>query len=574
MSSARWHIAELTDEQRRIRDRLATELSISSVSASLLVRRGLFTAEAARRFIRPSLEELNDPFLMNDMCKAVDRLVSAIEADERILVYGDYDVDGTTAVALVYRYLAGIVGKDRLDYYIPDRYLEGYGISFAGIDYAQQSGARLIIALDCGIRSVDKVVYAKERGIDFIICDHHLPSTELPEAVAVLDAKRADNAYPYRELSGCGVGFKLMQAVAKRLGRDERTLEALLPFTAMSIASDIVPLTGENRVLAFFGLKILNGSPCAGINSLIRTAGLERGKINISDLVYRIGPRLNACGRVRTGRDAVRLLVTDEPMEADAIAEEVEANNSKRKDLDSSITNAALDELRQDADNDKRCATVVRGKDWHRGVVGIVASRLTETYFRPTIVFSEDENGMLTGSARSVGGFDIYAAIDSCSELLTNFGGHIYAAGLSLKSDNYETFRERFERYVSEHILPEQKTEQIEIEQELTFGEITNQFFKILCCLEPFGPQNPRPLFVTRQVKNYRYTRCVGKEGEHLRLDATDGTGALQGIGFGFGGLSLDFLRGGSADVCYELQPNTFNGKTTIQMLIRDIRML
>lgn len=569
-----WHIAPLTSEQRVARDRLMSELKISTTSASLLVKRGLLTAEQARQFIRPNLSGLHNPFLMRDMDKAIVRLERALEAGEKILVYGDYDVDGTTAVALVYQYLAHYVkSPDKLDYYIPDRYKEGYGISFQGIDYAKEQGCKLIIALDCGIRSVDKVAYAQQYGIDFIICDHHLPGTTLPDAVAVLDAKRRDNTYPFDELSGCGVGFKLMQALTEKRGEMLDRLYTLLPLTAMSIASDIVPIVGENRILAACGIKRLNEQPPIGVQALMEVASLEQGKININDLLFRIGPRINACGRLHSGREAVRLLVTTDIEEARQYANEVNETNSHRRDIEQNISVEALKQLEENENIEALNSNVVCGKGWHKGVVGIVASRLTETYYRPTIVFSEDEEGHLTGSARSVGGFDIYAAIDSCSDLLTNFGGHAFAAGLSLNRDNYEEFKQRFEKYVSEHILPEQKKPVIEVAAELQFADITNQFFKIINCLEPFGPENPRPIFVTRNAYNYRYTRAVGKNAEHLKLDLTDHTGSMQGIAFGKGALAAELLRGTHADILYELQSNTFNGNTTIQMMVQDIRL-
>ncbi len=574
---AKWNIKQLNAAETTCCKQLAHELHISEMSARLLVTRGITTAEHARRFISPRLSELHDPFLMKDMDKAIARLQKAIEEGEKILVYGDYDVDGTTAVALVYRFLmsqeSGVKSKDLLDYYIPDRYTEGYGISFQGIDYAAEQGCTLIIALDCGIKSVDKVEYAKAKGIDFIICDHHMPDTTIPNAVAVLDAKRADCTYPYKELSGCGVGFKLVQAFAQKNNIPFDRIEPLLELVAMSIASDIVPLTDENRVLAYFGIHHINRHPSVGLSAILQIANIDQHKLNISDLVYRVGPRINACGRINTGRDAVRLLITEDAEEAIIMSEEINQSNTERKDLDEQITQDALQMLSDDPQNNQHTATVVCGKGWHKGVIGIVASRLTENYFRPTIVLTEAD-GIVSGSARSVGGFDIYSAIDSCRDLLTNFGGHPFAAGLAMKAENYPIFKERFEAYVAKHILPEQQQPMIEVESEINFCDITNEFYNVIRHLEPFGPGNPRPVFVTRNICNYRYTRAVGQGNRHLRLDITDRTGALGGIAFGMGHLALDLQNGKNMDVCYELTLNTFNGKTSIQMMVQDIHKI
>lgn len=593
---SRWEIKPLTLEQEKICQSLSKELNISLVAASLLVRRGLCDAESARAFIRPQLDDkyLHDPFLMKDMDRAVERLTTAINNREKILVYGDYDVDGTTAVALMYQFLKGVIeqslsqsidqnpessteyGLTRttdslLDFYIPDRYTEGYGISFKGIDNAQEAGATLIVALDCGIRSVEHVEYAAERGIDFIICDHHLPGADIPKAVAVLDAKRADSGYPFKELCGCGVGYKLAHAYSIKHNLNLSNLEPLLPLVAMAIASDIVPIVDENRVLAYYGIKILNKKPSAGIRNLMRIAGVEHGRLDINDLVFKIGPRINACGRIHSGKDAVRLLITQDENEAAKMSEKINEHNSTRKELDQLITNQALLMLEQDPDNDKKFSTVVCGEGWHKGVVGIVASRLIDKYYRPTIVLTKNDD-IVSGSARSVGGFDVYSAIDSCSDLLTNFGGHIYAAGLSMKAENLPAFIDRFECYVSNHILPEQRQPVLLAEAEINFEDITNQFFKILQCLEPFGPGNPRPIFVTKNVFNYRYTRSVGKNGEHLKLDVADGTGFMQGIAFGKGEYAIDLMNGKNFDICYEIQSNVYNGVTTKQMMVQEIR--
>ncbi len=420
-------IQTLTPKQQTIARELAVQAGLDILSAQMLVRRGILTKEAVSSYFHPSVKDLYDPFLMKGMDIAIERIDKAIRQNENILIYGDYDVDGTTAVALMFSFLRNFYSN--LDYYIPDRYTEGYGVSFQGIDYASEHNCKLIIALDCGIKSVEKVEYAHEKGIDFIICDHHNPGDSLPEAVAVLDAKRADNTYPYAELSGCGVGFKVAQAYLLKHSLPLTYLNPLLPLAAMSIASDIVPLTGENRILAYWGLKQINKQPPLGVKALMDVAGISEGDLNISDLVYKIGPRINACGRIRSGREAVRLLITDNKDEAKALSETVNQHNEERRDLDSKITQEALDQLASDPQNDRLFSTVVCGRGWHKGVIGIVASRLIETYYRPTIVLTEND-GIVSGSARSVGGFDLYTAIDACSDLLITFGGHTYAAGL------------------------------------------------------------------------------------------------------------------------------------------------
>lgn len=507
---------------------------------------------------------------MKDMDKAVDRITRALENHEKILIYGDYDVDGTTAVSLMYKFLHSLY--DQLDYYIPDRYTEGYGISFRGIDYATEHECTLIIALDCGIKSVDKVEYARKRGIDFIICDHHMPDETLPNAVAVLDPHRNDDPYPYTDLCGCGVGFKLAQAYAQRHQIAFDTLRPLLELVAMSIASDIVPITGENRILAFFGLREINRWPSVGLKSIMDMAGIHPGKLTISDLVYKIGPRVNACGRIKSGIEAVRLLITEDAELAADMGKAINDYNKSRQDMDKSISEEALQQLQDDPENDRKYSTVVFNPTWHKGVVGIVASRLTETYYRPTIVLTGSEDGIISGSARSVSDFDIYSAIDSCRDLLTNFGGHVYAAGLSMREDNLPEFKRRFEEYVAAHITPEQQEPVISVEAEIQLTDITPQFFRILQSLEPYGPGNPRPVFVTRNLINYRYTKRVGKTGEHLKLDLTDRSASIAGIAFGMGDFATYFQNGNAADVCYELDENHFNGITSIQMQVHDIK--
>ena len=611
-----WNIRHLTAVEQELQQQLERELNISSAAARMLVVRGIQTADEARAFVRPSLDNLHDPFLMKDMDKAVERLHQAITQGEKILIYGDYDVDGTTAVALMYRFLQDLASNlspltFNLDYYIPDRYTEGYGVSQQGIDYAAAQGCTLIITLDCGIKAVEKVAYANSKGIDVIVCDHHTPGDELPDAVAVLNMKRHDCSYPYKDLSGCGVGFKLAQAYTQRYlvdnGRSQSELmdgaehlmdngpianspqgvqypiggtpsnsEAsillpLLQLLAMSIASDIVPITGENRILAHFGIQQLNKAPFTGLSAIMQVAGIEAKKITINELVYKIGPRINACGRMKSGRAAVELLLTDDPVFARQQAEEVNQHNDDRRDCDTETTKEALQQLQDDPAFANRRSTVVYAPHWHKGVVGIVASRLTETYYRPTIVLTAGEDGIISGSARSVGGFDIYSAIDSCSDLLTNFGGHKYAAGLSMHINDLPEFKQRFEAYVAAHIQPNQLQPTLDIEAELQLGDITKQFYNVLRHLEPFGPGNPRPLFVSRRLINHRDTRAVGKEREHLRLDVTDRMNAITGIAFGRADMAEYIQNGNAVDICYELNENTFNHYTTIQMMVQDI---
>ena len=563
--------------EQETQQQLEKELNISSAAARMLVVRGIQTADEARAFVRPSLDKLHDPFLMKDMDKAVERLHKAITQGEKILIYGDYDVDGTTAVALMYRFLEAIRREGyeakgaEIDYYIPDRYTEGYGVSQQGIDYAAEQGCGLIITLDCGIKAVEKVAYAKSKGIDVIVCDHHTPGDTLPDAVAVLNMKRSDCPYPYKDLSGCGVGFKLAQAYTQQYGLSFDNLVPLLQLLAMSIASDIVPITGENRILAHYGIKQLNTQPFTGLSAIMQVAGIEAKKITINELVYKIGPRINACGRMKSGRAAVELLLTNDPDFAHEQAEEVNHHNEDRRDCDTETTKEALQQLLDDPTYANRRSTVVYAPHWHKGVVGIVASRLTETYYRPTIVLTAGEDGIISGSARSVGGFDIYAAIDSCHDLLTNFGGHKYAAGLSMHIDELPAFRERFEAYVAAHIQPNQLQPTLDIEAELQLGDITKSFYNVLRHLEPFGPGNPRPLFVSRRLINHRDTRAVGKEREHLRLDVTDRMNAITGIAFGRADMAEYIQNGNAVDICYELNENTFNHYTSIQMMVQDI---
>ena len=585
-----WNIRCLTAVEQETQQQLERELNISSAAARMLVVRGIQTADEARAFVRPSLDKLHDPFLMKDMDKAVERLHKALTQGEKILIYGDYDVDGTTAVALMYRFLSPLTSSpltshlspltSNLDYYIPDRYTEGYGVSLKGIDYAVEQGCQLVITLDCGIKSVREVAYAAQKGIDVIVCDHHTPDEVIPSATAVLNMKRADCAYPYKELSGCGVGFKLAQAYTQRYLVDNGPISdaaasillPLLQLLAMSIASDIVPITGENRILAHFGIRQLISQPFAGAAAVTEVAGLDIHKMTISELAYKIGPRINACGRMKSGRAAVELLLTDDPAFARQQAEEVNQHNEDRRDCDAETTREALEQLQTDPTFADRFSTVVYAPHWLKGVLGIVASRLIENYYRPTIVLAGGEDGIISGSARSVGGFDVYAAIDSCSDLLTNFGGHKYAAGLSMHLEDLPKFCERFEAYVASHICQNQLQPTLEIESELQLCDITRSFYNVLRHLEPFGPGNPRPLFVSRRLINHRDTRAVGKHGEHLRLDVTDRRNAITGIAFGRSDMAEYIQNGNAVDICYELNENTYNHHTTIQMMVHDIK--
>ncbi|MGN0227425.1 MAG: single-stranded-DNA-specific exonuclease RecJ [Paludibacteraceae bacterium] len=566
-----WKIKKLTAEEQTAAERLSNELEISVVAGRLLAGRGIRTAAEARAYIRPSLDSLHDPFLMRDMSAAVDRLCCAIDRHERIMVYGDYDVDGTTAVALMYSFLR--TQTDNLVYYIPDRYTEGYGISAKGINTAKEKGCSLVIALDCGIKAVDKMEYANSLGIDFIICDHHTPGDILPKTVAVLNMKRNDCLYPFKELSGCGVGFKLAQAYAQRRGIEPQEVYKLLPLLAMSIASDIVPVTGENRVLAFYGLRALNARPSVGIKAIMQVAGIEGKTITISDLVYKIGPRINAAGRIKSGTEAVRLLITDDADAALQFAQDIDSYNQNRRDFDSKTTDEALEQLQNDPMNASMHTTVVYSPDWHKGVVGIAASRLTETYYRPTIVLTAGDDDIISGSARSVSDFDIYTAIDSCRDLLTNFGGHKFAAGLSMHKADLPEFKRRFEQYVASHITPEQQVPTLDIEAEVELSDMNWKMYKILQCLEPFGPGNERPLFLCRNLINNRNTRAVS-DRKHLHLDLTDRTVAMDGIAFGQGDKATHLQNGKSIDICFYLEENSFHGRTTLQMNAQDIKLV
>ncbi|MBF6641262.1 single-stranded-DNA-specific exonuclease RecJ [Flavobacterium sp. J49] len=546
---------------------LSAELKVDQLIATLLVQRGIETYEAARQFFRPSLEDLHDPYLMKDMLKAVNRIETAIAEGENILVFGDYDVDGTTAVSLMSSYLKSFYPN--VATYIPDRYDEGYGISYKGIDYADDNGCSLIIALDCGIKSIDHVAYAKKKNIDFIICDHHRPGEFLPEAVAVLDPKREDCSYPYDELCGCGVGFKLIQALAQNRNQ---TIEDLLPYldlVATAIAADIVPITGENRTLAKFGLEVINSNPRPGIKALVQN--VKKKVLTITDVVFIIAPRINAAGRIKHGNEAVALLTEYDLDQAEIFASEIEQHNSDRKDLDKQITIEALDQIEINQETDK-FTTVVYNKNWHKGVIGIVASRLTETYYRPTIVFTKSGD-KLAASARSVKDFDIYNALEACAQHLEQFGGHMYAAGMTLKEENYAAFKEAFERTVEETIHPDLLTPEISVDAEINLTDINDKLIRILNQFEPFGPQNMTPVFMSKGLKDSGYAKGIGADEDHLKLFVKqNGSQGFGAIGFGLG-KKLNLVKNQNPfEAVYCIDENEFNGNVTIQLRLKDLR--
>ena len=555
--------------------RLATALEIPPVLANLLVQRGIETEEEAWQFFNPKLENLHDPFLMKDMRKAVERVDLALSRGESIMVYGDYDVDGTTAVALVYSFLRRL-GHKALMFYIPDRYTEGYGVSYKAIDHAQRKGVGVIITLDCGIKATEKVAYAKERGIDMIICDHHLPGEKIPEAVAVLDPKRADCPYPFKELSGCGVGFKMLQGYCLYKGLPFSEVECLLDLVVVSIASDIVPLVGENRILAYYGLKRLNEKPGKGLQSIIKICGLEKHAITIDDIVFKIGPRINAAGRMEVdaegenaapsgGHSAVYLMVARDEEVATEYGAFIDRSNQDRKNIDRSVTQEAHDFIEHHPQMKELKSTVIYNPQWMKGIVGIVASRLIETYYRPTVVLTMS-NGFVTGSARSVPGFDLYQAVESCADLLENFGGHMYAAGMTMK---------RFNDYVEEHIDPEMLIPQVDIDSELLFSDITPHFRATLARFQPFGPGNTAPVFVTRNVSNRGDARLVGAEREHLKMDLIQGqkpNTVIPAIAFQQPKLYEYVRTGRSIDVCYSVVENHYRGAVFAQLRIKDIK--
>lgn len=566
----KWNYQPPSQEQTEAAKALAKETGISPILCKLLLERGITSAAEAKRFFRPQLNELHDPFLMKDMSIAVERLNQAMGRKERIMVYGDYDVDGTTAVALVYKFLQQFYSN--IDYYIPDRYNEGYGVSVKGVDYACETGVKLIIVLDCGIKAVEEIAYAKEKGIDFIICDHHVPDDILPPAVAILNAKRADNTYPYDHLSGCGVGFKFMQAFALNNGIEFHQLTPLLDLVAVSVASDIVPIMGENRVLTHHGLKQLNSNPSVGLKAIIDVCGLSEKEITVGDIVFKIGPRINASGRIQNGKEAVELLIEKDFSAALEKANQINQYNETRKDLDKTMTeeaNQIVDHLEGLTD---RRSIVIYNEAWHKGVIGIVASRLTEIYYRPAVVLTRTDN-LATGSARSVSGFDVYKAIEHCRDLLENFGGHTYAAGLSMKVENVEEFTRRFETYVTEHILPEQTSAVIDIDAEIDFRDITPKFHADLKKFNPFGPDNHKPIFCTHNVYDYGTSKVVGRDQEHIKLELVDNksNNVMNGIAFGQSSQARYIKTKRSFDICYTIEENTHK-RGEVQLQIEDIK--
>ena len=577
----RWVLKKTTDIEAV--KQLSSALNISERLSSLLVQRGVKTYDEAKRFFRPSLKHLHDPFLMKDMDVAVDRILEAHKKGEKIMVYGDYDVDGTTAVALVYSFIRRFHKK--IEFYIPDRYKEGYGISYTGIDFARKQGATLLIALDCGIKAVEKVKYAKEKGLDVIICDHHRPGDTVPEAAAVLDPKQHDCPYPYKDLSGCGVGFKLTQAIAQKRGDSESTVFAALDLVAVSIAADIVPITGENRVLAYYGLKKINEKPRAGLRVLLNSAGVEKNKTNgslffeheisINDLVFLVGPRINAAGRIEDATDSVRLLISRDDEYAQKLGKQINELNLTRRDLDTGITSEAIEILKKDKKHENKKTTVVFKQDWHKGVIGIVASRLIEVYYRPTIVLTRSE-GLITGSARSIKNFDIYDALDSISHLLEHFGGHTYAAGLALKPENLDVFIDEFEKYASERLTEDMMIPEIEIDEELFISDINSKFFRILKQFAPFGPGNMSPFFQTNNVIDTGYVKLVGKNGsKHLKFSVVHpdhNGGPLPAIAFNQGYHFDNMKTGKPFSICYHIDENYWQGQTTLQLRIKDIK--
>lgn len=564
----RWTSASSPD--KNISQKLASELGIDPILSDLLVQRGVNDFQSAKDFFRPNLDDLHDPYLMKDMDKAVARIEKAISNNEKILIYGDYDVDGTTAVSLLSSFL--INHYDQIATYIPDRYKEGYGVSKAGIDFAADNEMSLIIALDCGIKALDKVDYAKSLGIDFIICDHHRPGDKIPDAAAVLDPKRVDCNYPFDELSGCGVGFKLAQALCSKWGLIKNEYLELLDLLAVSIGSDIVPINGENRILSHWGLKKINEKPRPGFELLIELAGKKNQKLSITDVVFLIGPRINAAGRISHGRLAVSLLTSNDISSLEEDAKAINQQNAERKELDKKITDSALALIKEQGE-EKKSSTVVFDPNWHKGVIGIVASRLIENYYRPTIVFTES-NGKLAGSARSVKGFDVYNALDQCSDILEQFGGHMYAAGMTLARDNYDSFKKRFEEVVSSTIKEDQLQPEITIDARIEFSDISPKFYRILSQFAPFGPTNLAPTFQTDNLLDTGWSKIVGSDQKHLRLVVKDPQSGMSFTGIGFGlANKIDLLKSGEPfSIAYHIEENEFNGKVSLQLRVKDIK--
>lgn len=566
----KWNYTPPTTEQSNAAKELGDKLGMSPTLASLLIRRGITTESAAKRFFRPQLADLINPFLMKDMDAAVDRLNDAMGHKERILVYGDYDVDGCTAVALVYKFLRQFYSN--IDYYIPDRYDEGYGVSKKGIDYAAETGVKLIIILDCGIKAIEEITYAKQRGIDFIICDHHVPDETMPPAVAILNPKRPDDSYPFKSLCGCGVGFKFMQAFAKNNNIPFSRLVPLLDFCAVSIAADLVPVIDENRILAFHGLKQLNQNPSLGLKAIIDICGLNGRELSMSDIIFKIGPRINASGRMENGKKSVDLLVEREYSIALNQAKHIDEYNEQRKDVDRQMTEEANQIVARLESQKHQSSIVLYDEHWKKGVIGIVASRLTEIYFRPTVVLTRDEN-LATGSARSVAGFDVYAAIKSCRDLLLNFGGHTYAAGLTMKWSDVKEFRKRFQAYVEEHIEPEQREAILDIDAVIDFKDITKKLHSDLKRFAPFGPTNPKPIFCTLDVYDFGTSKVVGREQEHIKLELVDSksNNVMNGIAFGQSASARYIKSKRSFDIAYTIEDNVFK-RGAVQLQIEDIR--
>ena len=566
----KWNYTPPADTQVNAAKDLGEKLGISPILASLLIRRGITTESAAKRFFRPQLADLINPFLMKDMDAAVDRLNDAMGHKERILVYGDYDVDGCTAVALVYKFLRQFYSN--IDYYIPDRYDEGYGVSKKGIDFAKETGVKLIIILDCGIKAIEEITYAKEQGIDFIICDHHVPDEVMPPAVAILNPKRPDDSYPFKNLCGCGVGFKFMQAFAKNNNIPFSRLVPLLDFCAVSIAADLVPVVDENRILAFHGLKQLNQNPSLGLKAIVDICGLNGRELSMSDIIFKIGPRINASGRMENGKKSVDLLVEREYSLALDQAKHIDEYNEQRKDVDRQMTEEANQIVARMESQKHQSSIVLYDEHWKKGVIGIVASRLTEIYFRPTVVLTRDEN-LATGSARSVAGFDVYAAIKSCRDLLLNFGGHTYAAGLTMKWADVKEFRKRFQVYVEEHIEPEQREAILDIDAVIDFKDITKKLHTDLKRFAPFGPGNPKPLFCTLDVYDFGTSKVVGREQEHIKLELVDSksNNVMNGIAFGQSASARYIKSKRSFDIAYTIEDNVFK-RGAVQLQIEDIR--
>ena len=566
----RWNYEPPTTENEACAEGLAEEVRVTPAIAQMLVARGIRTAEQAKKYFHPQLLDLHDPYLMKDMDRAVERLNEAMGQRERIMIYGDYDVDGCTAVALVYRCITQFYSN--VECYIPDRSEEGYGVSMKGVDYAASQGVKLVIVLDCGIKAIDEIQYAKDKGIDFIICDHHVPDEVLPPAVAILNAKRVDNTYPYLDLSGCGVGFKFMQAFAISNGIPFSRLIPLLDLCAISIASDIVPIMGENRILAYHGLKQLNNNASVGVKAVLEVCGLTGKDLTMSDIIFKIGPRINASGRIQNGKESVDLLVERDYDKALKMAQTINQYNEERKELDKRMTEEASQVVAHLPQMEDKSAIVIYNADWHKGVIGIVASRLTEEFFRPAVVLTLDGD-IVTGSARSVSGFDVYKAIQSCEDLLDNFGGHTYAAGLSMKVENVAEFSRRFEAYVHENIDPEQTRPNLDIHAVINFKDITPKFFNDLKRMRPYGPDNPKPMFCTKNVFDYGTGRVVGRQQEHIKLELVDSksNNVMNGIAFGQSSQARYIKTKQAFDIVYSVEENT-RKHGEVQLQIEDIR--